>query len=309
MFMEKEFQIFCIQMLEAVKMRFPAEVKVEIHKVLKNNSLELDGLVILEECCSVSPNFYLQYYYEEYKKGFSIERLAKEIEKTYYDSLLQTGNIEIDLSMEYCRNKIIFRLVSGEQNRELLEQVPHILFLDMAIVFYILIRSDDAGIGSIRVSNQLLGDWGIEKEDLFMLARENTMRYFPRRICAMSFMMEKITENQEGDMDFRNLEELPEYIPEEPYVITNSNGINGAAVLLYPDTLEVLADFLGEDYFLLPSSVHELLAIPASASVGVEELRETVHDVNASCVASEEFLSENVYHYDCASDVIHICEG
>lgn len=308
MLMEKEFQVFCNQMLEAVKMRFPAEVKVEIHKVLKNNSLELDSLVILEERCGMSPNFYLQYYFEEYKKGSAIEVLAREIEKTYYDSILHAGNIEIDMSAEYCRDKVIIRLISSEQNSELLEMVPHILFLDMAIVFYILIRSDDEGIGSIRVSNRLLEEWGFEIEDLFMLARENTMRLFPRRICAMFSMMDRIMESNEKKVDLSEWEELPEYIPKEPYVITNSNGINGAAVVLYPDTLQVLADFFDEDYFLIPSSIHELLAIPESASIGVEEMYEMVHDVNVSCVALEEILSENVYHYDRVADVIHICE-
>ena len=96
----KEFQEFCNQMLKAVKERFPEKVTIEIHKVLKNNSTELDGLGILAPEQMLSPNFYLQMYFEEYKKGVDIASLAKQIEETYYEVLCDGENLELDMSFE-----------------------------------------------------------------------------------------------------------------------------------------------------------------------------------------------------------------
>lgn len=307
----KGFQEFSNQIIKAVKDRFPKETNIEIHKVLKNNSLELDSLVILEADRMMSPNFYLQYYYEEYNRGMEIEEIAQQIEELYYEVLSTEQSLELDMSYENCADKIVFRLVSGEKNTELLKNVPYIPFLDMAVIFYILVRSDEDGIGSIRISNQILKGWGKEVKELFLIARENTMRLFPRKMCSMFSVMNNVAEYGGGRRNSEYFEEISgseKCIPREPYVITNSNGINGAAVLLYPDTLKEAGAFLENDYYLLPSSIHEWLAVPADISMEADTLHRMVWEVNASCVAKEEILSESVYYYDRNLDTIKICK-
>lgn len=308
----KEFQEFCNQMLKAVKERFPEKVKIEIHKVLKNNSTELDGLVILAPEQKLSPNFYLQMYFEEYKKGVDIASLAKQIEETYYKVLCDEENLELDMSFENCEEKIIFRLVSYDRNSLLLQTVPHLRFLDMAVTFHILLRQDEEGIGSVRITNQLSHTWDLDAEALFDLAKANTKRIFPQKAYSMTSMMKKILdfekngENQAG-FDVGAAEQTLQ--ADEPYVITNSNGINGASVILYTDILKEIGGFLGEDYYLLPSSIHEMLAIPVSAPMDEKEMHEMVEEVNRSCVVSEEILSDSVYRYDCKAETIRICKS
>ncbi len=306
----KEFQEFCNQMLQAVKERFPEKVKIEIHKVLKNNSTELDGLVILAPEQMLSPNFYLQLCFEEYKKGVDIASLAKQIQEAYYKVLCDGENLDLDMSLESCKERIIFRLVSYERNSLLLPAVPHLRFLDMAVTFHILLRQDEEGIGSVRITNQLSDTWDLDAEALFALAKANTKRIFPQKAYSMTSMMkrlldfEKNGESQTGfDMGSAGLNAQAD----EPYVITNSNGINGASVILYTDILKEIGSFLGEDYYLLPSSIHEMLAIPASAPMDEKEMHEMVEEVNKSCVVSEEILSDSVYRYDCKADTIRIC--
>lgn len=297
-------------MSEAVRKRFPEDVKVEIHKVLKNNALTLDGMVILAPGQVLSPNFYLQVYYEEYKNGIDIASLAQKMEETYYEILHSENRLRFDMSYENCAQKIVFRLVSYEKNFELLQTVPFIRFLDMAVIFYILLRQDDEGIGSVRITNQLLANWNLETEALFALAKENTKRIFPKKIYSMSSVMMP-------DMDSGKLPEIrsttapvtadDEKRTQEPYVLTNSNGINGAAVILYSNVLKEVGAFLGGDYYLLPSSIHELLAIPASASMSESEMSEMVKEVNHLYVAREEVLSDSVYRYECDTETIRIC--
>ena len=128
----------------------------------------------------------------------------------------------------------------------------------------------------------------------------------------MTSMMKKILdfekngENQTG-FDMGAAEQTLQ--ADEPYVITNSNGINGASVILYTDILKEIGGFLGEDYYLLPSSIHEMLAIPVSAPMDEKEMHEMVEEVNRSCVVSEEILSDSVYRYDCKAETIRICKS
>lgn len=308
----KEFQEFCNQMLKAVKERFPEKVTIEIHKILKNNSTELDGLVILAPEQVLSPNFYLQMYFEEYKNGADIASLAKQIEETYYQALCDGENLELDMSFESCKEKIIFRLVSYERNSLMLETVPHLRFLDMAVTFHILLRQDEEGIGSVRVTNQLSKSWDLDTEELFHLAKTNTNRIFPQKAYSMTAMMKKILDvKRNGESRYLLNSEAKGQVAQadEPYVITNSNGINGASVILYTNTLKEIGEFLGEDFYLLPSSIHEMLAIPVSAPMGEREMHEMVEEVNRSCVVREEVLSDSVYRYDCRAETIRICKG
>ena len=54
---------------------------------------------------------------------------------------------------------------------------------------------------------------------------------------------------------------------------------------------------VGEKFYVLPSSVHELLVVPSNIGMDVGQLKEMVTSINASEVALEERLSDNVYRY------------
>lgn len=306
---KKEYQEFCCQMKKAVQECFSKEVHIEIHKIVKNNSLELDSLVILEEGRPMSPNFYLQAYYEEYRNGTSVKILAKQMKKLYTEAVRRGERMEFDLSYENCIKHIIFRLVSLEKNKMLFQTVPYVPFMDMAVMFYLLIRKDEEGICSIRINHKLLKEWKIDIGDLFALAKENTKRLFPERICSMYSLMDAIEGSEEGNMLDGKLPQgsIKHIYPGEPFVITNDSGINGAAVILYPDTLKNVAKILQGDFYLLPSSIHEVLAIPVHAAMKEQDLCDMVWEVNRTCVAKEEILSGSVYRYDQDTETLKIC--
>lgn len=88
-------------------------------------------------------------------------------------------------------------------------------------------------------------------------------------------------------------------MPESPmWVATVEGGMNGASVTQLPDFLQEAAERLGGDYFVLPSSVHEVLFIRDDGSFEREALETMVKGVNATEVSEADFLSDSVYHYD-----------
>ncbi len=81
-------------------------------------------------------------------------------------------------------------------------------------------------------------------------------------------------------------------------VLTNSNSVNGAAVIFYPEVLEKIGEKMGADYFILPSSVHEVLILPDAGNWSVRDLENMVKEVNNGEVAAKDRLSYDVFNYD-----------
>lgn len=65
---------------------------------------------------------------------------------------------------------------------------------------------------------------------------------------------------------------------------------------------------LESDLYILPSSVHEVLAVSTELTEP-EELAQMVAEVNMQKVALEERLSNQVYHYDKDLRETHTCNG
>ena len=67
--------------------------------------------------------------------------------------------------------------------------------------------------------------------------------------------------------------------------------------------MENMGELLGNDFFILPSSIHEMLILPDDGQVDAEMLKDMVKEVNATQVAPEERLTDDVYHYDTKDHV------
>ena len=92
-------------------------------------------------------------------------------------------------------------------------------------------------------------------------------------------------------------------IDEEPaglLVLTSAIGIFGAAAMFYPHVLREAAMRVGKSFFILPSSVHEVLLLPDHGEHDARELHEMVAAINRSEVAEQDVLTDSVYYYDAA---------
>ena len=84
--------------------------------------------------------------------------------------------------------------------------------------------------------------------------------------------------------------------------------MNGAGIIGYPGFMEMASEKLGGDFFLLPSSVHEVLLIPDDGKTDYRNLESMVREVNATQVELKDQLSDNVYHYDSKEKVFELAE-
>ena len=177
-------------------------------------------------------------------------------------------------------------------------------FTDLSIMFYV-----DLGDGAtITIHNALADDiWKVSVDDLFDLAEENTQRLYPYQLSTMGEVMADMMQKdgqlemmklQMGVMDMSD-EEFKAHIADEigggvPMMVLRSDSYYGATALFYPNLATDIREQIGNDYFVLPSSVSEVLLVPREEGMKISDLKEMVHLVNEQELSREQLLSESV---------------
>lgn len=196
------------------------------------------------------------------------------------------------LDKEEVLRRVECQLVNTEWNRERLRTLAHREMLDLSVVYRIVL--DEAA--GIMVTDEVCSRHGISLEELDGAARRNTeQRGF--RLCRMSEVIAEIAGVGHGD------DNGPEI-----YLMTSTGGTNGAAVMLYPQCFDRLAQKIGSGLYIMPSSIHEVIAVPDTAAEP-EHLRRIVEEINRTEVDEEEVLSGSVYRYSRRDRRITVAHG
>lgn len=298
------YEEFIAEITNIMKDIMGEDYLVQLHKVIKNNSLELDSLMIRKEGTHIAPNIYLKPYYHAYLEGAGLDEIAGRIYEVYQSFQAEGKQKKIRYVYEEMKSKIIYRLISYERNQKLLSTVPHIPYLDLAITFHCLVHNDEDGIGTIRITNEHMRQWETSVDELSKLAMENTARLFPPSIRSMEEVIQGLFEEEQRQKNIHRIEtDWDRQLFSHPsdhnqmYVLTNQSGINGASCLLYPHLIENFANQVKSDLYLLPSSIHEIIILPSQKQLNKNELSHMVNEINLTQVAPEEVLSDQVYIY------------
>lgn len=301
-----EYHYFVNEITQKVRNSMGDKYSVNLYKVIKNNSLELDSLVVLEKGKNYAPNLYLEPYYESYLEGTPLEELADRLCDVYRQNTLPVISKDFNYSYDEMKPYIIYRLINYEKNKSLLCQVPHLRQLDLAITFHCLVRDDEEGIGTIRITNEHMKLWNATITELASLAQKNTRRLFPESLRSMEevmrgIFMEESKDNRSETILDKQTEQLlfnkAASTQTTMFILTNQKGINGASCMLYKDVLRQFADRVCSDFYILPSSIHEIILVPAGTNMNKETLSQMVQEVNSTQVAAEEVLSDRVYYF------------
>lgn len=291
-----QYEDFKLEIFHQIKEELEEDTRIEINRVIKNNGLELDSLVIFKDNRSIVPNIYLNSFFEQYQSGVSLEEIVTEI-LDIYDSYCDVSDqnvyeLEIQNFKDFScwKDKVFFRLINYDKNQKLLEEVPYFRFVDLAITFHCLISRKGEGISSVRITNAIVKMWKVQASDLFKSAMENTPVLFPVSFRSMSDILLDMIGNDADDLFDLSLD-----IP--LYVLSNEENMNGAACILYPDVIHQIAVDWDCDIFILPCSIHEVVLAPNNLNMKKEELQEMVADINLTQVSTEEILSDKVYIY------------
>lgn len=286
------YQEFKQTIVYAISNKLGSDFRVSLQDIIKNNDTHLDGLTILSKGSNISPTIYLNYYYDQYLSGKSLSSVQDDILLSYHKNVPKE-NIDISFFTDFAKVKtrIIFKLVNYDRNKELLSKVPHVRYLDLAIVFNCFVNSTEEGYATILIHHHHLSFWNISTDELYNLAMKNTPHLLQYQLQNMSDVI--------LNLFFEDESQIPQdSIPDFPmYVLSNVTKLNGSGCILYEDLLSDIAETLDSDFYILPSSIHEVLLIPVESASSYEELSSMVKEINNTQLAREEVLSDLVYFY------------
>ena len=266
------------------------EGRIELQEVTKSNDQVLTGLTLRCEGEHISPCIYLDDMYERYQHGLEVGCIVREV----VDLVEIYGDPEIDLKKftdyEAAKEHLTFRLVDISENTYWLQDKIWEPMGDFAKVCCISVEREADGYMSavVTTSNQAL--LGVTREQLLADAQKNLQKS-EYVFVNIEDMMATLFPGM-PDMD-------PVEIPSTPlYVLTNPSKVQGAVMIARPDVLKAIGDQFGCDYYVLPSSKHEVLIVPVDAGIELGILCGMVEEINWTEVSIEDKLSDQVQYYD-----------
>lgn len=290
------FTSFAQSIINHLQKKLGEDYKIFSNIIKKNNGLELTGIVIEEKGYNTSPTVYINELYEEYRLGKSVTETADAV----YDIFMQnrfTRSVDLTgfLDFDKAKGQIACKLINYEKNMELLEHVPYKMYFNLVIVcYYAVMESPFYGKAEILIHNKHLEKWGVGLEELFRTAEENTPRLYPAEINYIEDTMAEMSGTGSS------ADKIP------MFVLTNQQKLQGAVCMLYPDVIKAFAEKIDCDLYILPSSIHEVILVPALKKNSKEKLLEIVTEINATQVESSEVLADSVYIYVRAENKIDL---
>lgn len=293
--------------LEAMPIDYDDSI-VDVQEVYKNNDIALHGLIIRDPTSKIAPTIYLENFFEDYQQGEDINtvmnkivnvRLGRESDKA--TDILYKEVMEIINHYSLAKQHLGFRLCDPELNELNMQNYVFSMEGDFAALYRLWLPIED-GIASVVIRPSFLKKWGIDLETLRKDAFESAMKMQP----VLNSMWD-IMNGMAGGID-----EVPNLLGQAldksgwggqipMYVLTNAHKRDGASMILQKEIQEELGLMFGCNYYVLPSSVHEVILIPDKQEDGEAawEFTEMVREVNRTEVSSDEILSDKVQYYDC----------
>lgn len=291
-----DYQQFVTTLKEKVAFILGEKIDIQIHTALKNNGNERTGLTISEKHINLSPTIYLEEYFKHYQDGESIEDIIESILDVYHEVKFEhSWQVHTISNFDIIKEKIVYKIIHAPQNEILLQNLPFVPFLDFAIVFYILFEVDEKGTATIPVTEDLIQLWETNLNEIHQLAKQNTPKLLPAVFKPMRIVIEELLGNP-----CDNIVQADDIM----FVLTNSLRSLGAACILYDEVLFHIGNFLKENYYILPSSIHEVIIIPESQTPDKDTLNEMILEVNETQVELEDVLSDHVYYYDRQTKIL-----
>ena len=243
----------------------------------------------------------LEGFYSEYENGDKdLEAIAGEIISIHCRNRA-IHNFDVSMFTDYRRTCPMLRgrLINTERNAEFLKDVPHREFFDLSLVYYVEIpHPGRQEAGSILVQDGHMQLWEVTEQELY----NQTMKNMEGTDRASILNIADILADMPGFLSGN----LPG-VGVPMYILTNQRRWNGAVQMLNKKALEDVGVLFAADYYILPSSIHETILVPAWEQTGTaRDLAQIVQEVNHTEVLPEEILSSHVYRYCVDSGQVYI---
>ena len=272
------------ELLNGIKAAVPDAYKnysIEVHRIKKQNQC-LDGICMLDktEHTAVSPVIYAEELYNSYIDGTSMDKVIK----TATDLLFGHFETATDMNLDNIKESIVPVLTT----QRISEDMVHIPFLDMEILFRWVIKRDENGVFGTMITNEVAKAFDLDADNILEKAKENMRKTMPVSVMPLKTAI--------PEYKFSSYE-----IP--VFVLSNKHSIDGAAYILDDSVLQQLHDIFKKDFYILLPCVHEAIIIPKGFMSEVT-LKQAAKNIAQSITNPEEKLTSSLYKYNGSISLI-----
>ena len=309
----KEFQNY---IKDNIKEYLPGSYEnadISFNEQIRNNDIHLTGITIRRENERAVPNIYLNGFFDAYQNGKNLDEIVGDLADRRIELEMPFSGKELMSKLsdyEKAKKNMEIRLCDKEENIGKLKQQVHTEHGDFAATYHIVIGELEGEKASVAVTPWIMKRWGVTLDQLHQDALQSD------RGKGATFM----------DMDFM-VRNFMGFAPEPPNLLDSPDGteeydgdghgmyclrhgeeMEGAGLILQEDIMQKIGELMGGNYYILPSSIHEVLVIPENAGLTTRELSDMVHEINQTEVAAVDRLSDKVQFYDREAAIIENAE-
>ena len=249
--------------------------KVEIKEIQKDNTMML-GLIVKEIGSNIAPTFYVDNFIEK-----PVEELADFI-LNFRNTEVKESDMEdinnIITSRKELLNRVTFKVLNKERNKNISTEYKD---LGNGLIAKLYIDIDDITDGAkIAITKEMLNNNDLTVNEVFEQAKGNITKDLKVKNLGRHF-----AEMTGMPIELFDMNTLPAYI------ITNKKMNCGASAVYSYGLHDQIKELIG-DFLLLPSSIHEFIAVPKD---DYETYKSMVMEVNHTVISDDEFLSDDIF--------------
>ncbi|MCD8225425.1 MAG: DUF5688 family protein [Clostridiales bacterium] len=294
-----EYREFLDKVKQDLEAMMPGN-EVSVRNVQKLQGKSYYGISVKPEDGIMAVSLNLEVFHHRFEEGQDYRQILTGIIETVREAQAREMQIPLNSIKDYdqVKERLTVQLVGREENEDRLLTIPHHDMEDMCLVYYIDMGQVDGSAASILITNETLHGYGISVEQLHQDALKSAQERQPFVILGMNEVIAELMGME------------PEEVGGAPdlFVATNPEKMNGAGVIAYPGFMDTAEEKMNGNFFILPSSIHEVIMVPDNGLMTYQEMEAMVGEINETQVPPEERLTNRVYHYDCQEKVFELAE-
>lgn len=245
------------------------------------------------EVCSVHVDELYTAYQDGAKLNAIINYISNDVLHAKNNNIYDKTKTLIDY--DTAKSRLFVRLLNCDRNSDILKNVVHKTLGDIALTVCAIVDNRENLI-STKILKSMVEKWIKTETDIFNEAIENTYRATPPRIYKWEGIL--CNESYAGE-SFMNDEDICDLDKSfSGNILSTTRKMNGAVAVFLPGVAERIAELLDSDFYMVFTSIHEVMIHSTGSGVDPKDLKLVLRDTLREVTPSSDYLTEKIYKYN-----------
>lgn len=295
--MDKNYELFIGQLTNTIYET--TDIPLENIKFVKKDGGDLLNIIFAEhddayEVCSV----HVEELYVAYQNGIRLNTIVDYIcsDVLHAKSIYVYDKTKELMDYDTAKSRLFVRLINYDRNADILRDVVHKTLGDIVFTVYAIVDENEFGIVSTKVLKSMVKKWDKNEDDIFNEAIKNTYYLTPPRIYKWEGVLCDESYAGESFMNDEDICDLDKSFSEN--ILSTTRKTNGAVAVFLPGVAERIAELLDSDFYMVFTSIHEVMIHSTGSGVDPKDLKLVLQDTLRKVTPSSDYLTEKIYKYN-----------